>query len=156
MDIIRQRVHDQHYINPIITHVATYGHLLLLEFLCSIGVNMHHASSTEFPSPLHAAVHGEQLQVTRWLIERGADCNTRNSEGQTPLFYAVIKGLLDAVRALVEDGGASLDILDVRGNTAIDWAKDYRSVSMYQHTFLWKYRVEEFKEIVNYLQERIC
>jgi len=48
-----------------------------------------------------------------------------------------------------------LDIRDVHGNTVIDWAKGYTSVPMYQHTFLWKYRVEEFKEIVKYLEERI-
>jgi len=156
LDMIRQRAGDQDYINPIIIHAATYGLLLLLQCLSSMGVNIQQASSTDFPSPLHAAIQGEQLPVVKWLIQHGADCNTRCSRGQTPLFQAVIKGSLDAVRALVEEGGASVDIRDDDGKTAIDLAKEYTSVEMYQHTFLWKYRVEEFKEIFMYLQERIC
>jgi ankyrin repeat protein len=151
--MIRQRAQDPDYIKPIIMHAATYGHMLLLESLCSIGVNIHQASSKRFPSPLHAAIQEEQLQVIRWLIQHGADCNIRYSDGQTPLFLAITKCSLDAVRALVEDGSASLDIRDVHGNTAIDWVKGYTSFSMYQYTFIWKYRVEKFKEIVKYLQE---
>jgi ankyrin repeat protein len=113
-------------------------------------VNILQASSTDSPSPLHAAIQAQQLQVTRWLIKHGADCNTRYSDGQTPLFHAVIEGSLDVVLALVEEGGIS----DNYGRTAIDRAKEYTSVPMYQYTFLWKYRVENVKEIVTYLQER--
>jgi len=54
----------------------------------------------------------------------------------------------------VEDGGASPDIRDIHGNTVTDWPKGYTSVPKYQYTFLCKYRVEEFKEMVKYLQER--
>jgi len=76
---------DPDYIDPIIMHAATYGHLLLLEFLSSVGVNIHQASSRGFPTALHAAIQGEQLQVIRWLIQHGADCNTRYIDGKTPL-----------------------------------------------------------------------
>ena len=89
------------------------------------------------------------------LTKQCADCKSQNSEFLISLFHAVPEGSLCVVRALVEEGGASLDIRDVHGNTVIDWAKGYTSVPMYQHTFLWKYRVEEFKEIVKYLEERI-
>jgi ankyrin repeat protein len=106
LDMIRQRAQDPDYINPIIMHAARYGHLLLLEFLRSIGVSIHEASSRGFPTPLHVAVQGEQLQVIRWLIKHGADCNTRYSDGKTPLFHAVTESSLDVVRALVEEGGA--------------------------------------------------
>jgi ankyrin repeat protein len=156
LDMIRQRAQDPDYIDPIIMHAATYGHFFLLDFLCSTGVNIHQASSTDFPSPLHAAIQAQQLQVIRLLIQHGADCNTRYSDGQTPLFYAVSIRSLEVVRALVEEGGASLDIRDDEGRTVIDWAKEYTSVPGYQHTFLWKYRVEEFKDIVKYLQETKC
>jgi ankyrin repeat protein len=88
LDIIRQRSQDSDYIDPIIIQATTYGHLLLIEFLHSIGVNIHQASATDFPSPLHAAIQTEQLQV----IQHGADCNTRYSDGKTPLFHAVTKG----------------------------------------------------------------
>jgi ankyrin repeat protein len=123
LDMIRQRAHDTNYIAKIILESAEFGYLLLLDFLCSIGVNIHQASSTDFPTPLHAAIQGEQLPVVRWLIQHGADCNTRYSDGQTPLFHAVTESSLDVVRALVEEGGASLDIRDDNNETAIGWAK---------------------------------
>jgi len=43
LDMIRQTAQDPDYIDPIIITAATYGHLLLLEFLCSIFVNVHQA-----------------------------------------------------------------------------------------------------------------
>jgi len=115
LDIIRQRAQDPDYINPVITQAALGGHLLLLEFLRSIGVNIHQASSTDFPSPLHAAVQGKHLQVIRWLIQHGADCNTPHSDGKTPLLHAVATGSLDDVRALVVEAGASLDVQQNKG-----------------------------------------
>jgi len=152
-DIIRQRAQEPDYINPIIIDAAMKGHLSLLEFLRSIGVNIHQASSTDFLSPLHAAMYEEQLSVIRLLIKYGADCNTRYSEGQTPLFDAVIISSLDVVRALVEEGGASLDIRDDNGRTVIDWFKECASDPRYPYAGLWKDREEELKDIFKYLQE---
>jgi len=123
LDMIRQRAQNPDFINPIIIQAAQYGHLLLLEFLCSINVNIHQASSRIFSSPLHAAIEGWQLPVVRWLIQQGADCNNRYRDGQTPLFHAISAGSLDVVRALVEDGGASVDIRDVFANTAVGRAQ---------------------------------
>ena len=150
LDMIRQRAQDPDYIDPIIIQAALDGHLLLLEFLCSIGVNFHQASSRGFLSPLHAAIQGEQLPVIRLLIQHGADCNTRYSDGQTPLFYAVTKSTLDVVRLLVEKGGASVDIRDDHGRTVINWITSYRENSDF---FCKEYKLEELNEIVKYLQE---
>jgi ankyrin repeat protein len=154
LDMIRQRAQDPDYIDPIIIHAATYGHLLLLEFLCSIGVNIHQASSRVFPTALHAAVQGEQLQVTRWLTQHSADCNTRYSDGKTPLFHAVTEGSLNVVRALVEEGGASVDLRDDEDRTVIDWMNDYASDPKNLDDIIWKGDVKRLNEIVNYLQER--
>jgi hypothetical protein len=154
LDMIRQRAQDPDYIDPIIAHAATYGHLLLLEFLCSIGVNIQQASSRGFPSPLHAAIVGEQVQVIRWLIQHGTDCNTRYSDGKTPLFHAVTESSLDVVRALVEEGGASVDVRDDENRTVFDWMNDYASDSKNFDDIVWKGDVERLNEIVKYLQER--
>ena len=153
LDMMRQRAQDTAYTGPIIIQAALDGHMLLLEFLCGIGVNIHQASSRSFPSPLHAAIEGQQLKVVKWLIQQGADCNTRYSDGQTPLFHAVTRLSLDVVRALVEEGSASLDIRDDKGRTAIDWAKEYMSVSGHHHILHWKSREKDLKKIVKYLQE---
>jgi ankyrin repeat protein len=155
-DMIRQRAQDTDYIGPIITHAACDGHLLLLKFIHSIGVDILQASSIVFPSPLHAAIQGRQLQVVRWLIKQGADCNIRYSNDQTALHYAVTKGSLDVVRALVEEGGASLDLRDDCGRTAIGWAKYFMSDPKYRKFLNWYVGVEELNETLKYLQERGC
>jgi ankyrin repeat protein len=101
---------------------------LLLEYLYSIGVNIHQASSRSYPSLLHATIEGiKPVQAIRFLIKHGADCNIKYTDDQTPLFHAVAEGPLGVVRVLVEEGGASMDVRDNCGRTAIDLAKYYAS-----------------------------
>ena len=147
LDIIRQRAQDQDYIYTIIRDAAREGHVLLLEFLASIGVDIDQEISRSLPSSLHAAIFLKQQKVVKWLIKKGADCNTRYSEGHTPLHFAVTVRSLDVVRALVE-GGASLAIRDDKGRTVIDLAEELASFPKYQN-------MGDIKEIVQYLQE-IC
>jgi hypothetical protein len=154
LDMMRQRAQDTGYTGPIIIQAATYGHLLLLEFLCSIGVKIHQTSSRVFPFPLHVAVQVEQLQVTRWLIQHGADCNTRYSDGKTPLFHAVTETSLDVVRTLVEEGGASVNVRDDNDRTVIDWINDYVSDTKNRDDIVWEGDLERLNEIVKYLRER--
>jgi len=116
-------------------------------------VNVHLASSTGLPSPLHAAIREEQLPVIRLLIQHGADCNTRYSDGKTLLFHAVTESSLDVVRTLVEEGGASVDVRDEDDRTVIDWMKDYASDPKNRDDIVWKGDVERLSEIVKYLQE---
>jgi ankyrin repeat protein len=154
LDMIRQKAHDTHYIDRTIIHAAKYGHVLLLEFLCSIGVDVHQASSGDSPSPLHAAIREEELSVINLLIQHGADCNTRYSDGKTPLFHAVTEGSLDVVRALVEEGGASVDVRDDDDRTVIDWMYDYASDPKNRDDIVWNGDVKRLNESVKYLQER--
>jgi len=146
LDMIRQRAQDRDYIDPIIIQSAMYGFMLLLEFLCGIGVNIHQASYEGYSSPLHAAVDREKLPAIRLLINHNADCNTPYSDGQTLLFHAAARGSLDVVRTLVEEGGASLDIRDAHGNTALDIAKKCDSN---------KSDRSEVDKIVQYIEERV-
>jgi hypothetical protein len=147
LDMIRQRAQDPDYIAVTILDAVRYGHLLILEFLRSIGVNIHVEITRSLPSPLHAAIQLKELKVVKWLIQHGADCNTQYSNGQTPLFLAVAMNSLDVVQALVEEGGASLNIRDDKGRTVIDWAKGFASLPRYQN-------MGDIKEIVKYLEER--
>jgi ankyrin repeat protein len=151
LNMIRQLAHDTDYIYPIIIESAQLGYMLLLEFICSIGVKINQASDLGFPSPLHFAIKGKHLPVVKCLIKHGADCNTRYSDGQTPLFYAVTEGSLDVVRALVEEGGASLDVFDDCGRTVIDWVNDYASNIINLDSF-----IERLMETVTYMRERGC
>jgi hypothetical protein len=154
LDMIRQRADEPDYIGRFIMEAAEYGSLLLLKYLCSISTKINPAISERFPFPLNAAILGTDTPVVRLLIKHGADCNTRYSGGQTPLFHAVTRGSLDVVRALVEEGGASVDVRDNCGRTAIDFAKHY--VSMHRDIIAWKDEVGQLNEIVKYLRERGC
>ena len=156
LDMIRQRAHDPHYMNSLILHAAENGHLSILEFLCSIGVNIHQASSRRFPAILHAAIQEEQLKVVKWLIKQGQDCNTPYSDGQKPLLHAVTESSLDVVRALVEEGGASVDIRDYCGGTVIDWINNYVSDPKNSVIITRQRKVEGLNEMVKYLKLRGC
>jgi len=153
LDMIGKRAQDPDYIDPIVMESAELGLVLLLEFLCSIGVDIHQASSVTSSSPVHAAVFGGKLQAIGWLIQKGSDCNTVDSHGHTPLLLAVSEGLPDVVRVLVEEGGASVEVRDNDGRTAIDLAKcnlsyprNYRNSNDYER---------RCKIIVRYLEDRV-
>jgi ankyrin repeat protein len=154
LDMIMHKAQDPHYIDSLILHSAENGHLSLLELLCSIGVNIHQASSRRFPSPLHAAIQEQQLKVVKWLIQHGADCNTPYSDGHKPLLHAVTESSLDVVRALVEEGGASVDISDYCGGTVTDWINDYASDPKNSVIITRECKAERLNEIVKYLKER--
>ena len=111
-DLIGQRAHVLDYINLRVTQSDEESndkeHESLPEYLCNIDKNIHQTSSTVFP-----AVQGEQLSVDKSLIEPGANCNTRYSDGKKPLFHADTQSSL-GVRTLKE-GVASLDVQVTRG-----------------------------------------
>ena len=61
--------------------------------------------------------------LVRLLVERGADIDTSNIAGETPLFLAISRGVnIQTAGLLVELGGADLDKLDSAGNTALHLA----------------------------------
>jgi hypothetical protein len=63
-----------------------------------------------------------RVGILEYLILRGADINTKDKTGNTPLMHAVINWQYDAIRMLVENG-ADLSIKDNYGLTVIDKAK---------------------------------
>jgi hypothetical protein len=135
---------------------AQIGNLLLLKFIHSIGGNIYQARFMVYPFRLRAAIKERQLQDVKWLIKHGAVCNTRVSDGQRPLFYAVTEGLLDIVRALVEEGGASLHVRDDCSRTAIGWDNDYAPNIMNFGIIITRQKIKPRKEIAKCTQERGC
>ncbi|MCL6590462.1 MAG: ankyrin repeat domain-containing protein [Firmicutes bacterium] len=59
----------------------------------------------------------EQLNMVKYLIEKGANINEKNNAGQTALMYAAEDGHLEIVKFLMEKG-ADLDAKDVNNETA--------------------------------------
>ena len=71
--------------------------------------------------PIHAASAAAQIEVTRSLIERGADVNARQQAGFTPLHEAAGSGKLEFARLFL-DHGADVNARTDDGKTALTLA----------------------------------
>jgi len=55
-------------------------------------------------TPLHRAAENGRIDLTRLLIDKGADLNAQDNRQQTPLHCAAEKGHTDPARLLIEKG----------------------------------------------------
>ena len=70
---------------------------------------------------LHLAVLSNDVELVRYLLERGDEPNVQNESGETPLHLAVRSKDGESVRFLI-DAGANPLIPNKRDETAFDWA----------------------------------
>ncbi len=73
-------------------------------------------------TPLHAAAAYGKTPIVRQLIDKGADVNARDKDGQTALMKAVWNSHADTVTTLLQNG-ANLSVQDSRGNNVANMAK---------------------------------
>jgi ankyrin repeat protein len=64
----------------------------------------------------------ENVPMLDILLDRQVDVNVRNSEGRTPVFFAVMLKRLDVVQKLVE-AGAKLEVSDGCSHTPLYYAR---------------------------------
>ncbi|KAK0609759.1 ankyrin repeat-containing domain protein [Bombardia bombarda] len=69
-------------------------------------------------TPLHSAVINGNINVTRALLEHGADPSPAASGALTPLHYAAIQGNLELVY-LLKNGGADIDAVTDDGQSVL-------------------------------------
>ncbi|MFA7675224.1 MAG: ankyrin repeat domain-containing protein, partial [Endomicrobiia bacterium] len=84
------------------------------------------------PRLLNTAVDINNIDIIRFLLEKGARLNTKDINGMTPLILASYKGYFDIAKLLL-DNGARLHSNDNRGFTAMDYAernKDYGMIEL--------------------------
>ncbi len=74
-------------------------------------------------SPLMKASSSNLLETVNLLIDHGANVNARNEGGGTALMIASNRGHPDIVATLISRG-AIIDLVDNRGESAFDQAKD--------------------------------
>uniref|UniRef100_A0A1X7TRF1 Uncharacterized protein n=1 Tax=Amphimedon queenslandica TaxID=400682 RepID=A0A1X7TRF1_AMPQE len=55
-------------------------------------------------TPLHAAAISNKADAVQWLLENGADLESRDGDGDTPLIWAAANGHTQAVTMLLEKG----------------------------------------------------
>lgn len=84
---------------------AFFGNVAATRLLLDSGAALHAWSqNTMANQPLHAALAGNVTSVIQFLVESGADVNSRSAEGWTPLHQAAQNGNLEIIRLLVVYG----------------------------------------------------
>ncbi len=74
---------------------------------------------------LHNAINENHVELTKLLLEKHADVNSRMfDDGKTPLMAAAKQGNLDIVSMLVKHG-AEIDLTDHAGYQAVDFAEKH-------------------------------
>ena len=72
---------------------------------------------------LHYAIKfGGKLESVKLLLERGASCNEKTSDGETPLMHAIVSHREDIVKVLLEDKNINIEEKDLDGCTAWGYA----------------------------------
>ncbi|GIJ90262.1 hypothetical protein Asppvi_009216 [Aspergillus pseudoviridinutans] len=97
---------------PPLLEAVEAGSCDIAQQLLSAGANM---TTTWYVPALHFAVDRNRGQIVRLLLQMGADINSRDSKGSTPLHYA---STLEICELLI-DSGADLDIRDNMGRSPI-------------------------------------
>src|SRR5262249_55423622 len=69
----------------------------------------------------YAAIRANDLHQITKMLQEGADANTRDDRGVTPLMYATTLGSLDAMKLLL-DRGADSNVIKMFGSTALMWS----------------------------------
>ena len=81
-----------------------YAYSDIVELLLDNGANPNDINPETLISPLHIAVKNGDPDSASLLIRAGADVNHRDSDGETPLYWAAEAGRLDTVRLLLSCG----------------------------------------------------
>lgn len=109
---------------------AAYGDLEALRGFVEDGASLGGAEPTYGHSPLGWAVLGGQDAAIDFLLDAGADPNTRYRDQNTALHTAAFFGRAEATRRLLE-AGADVDARNVHGETPLDSLRHDRGTTEY-------------------------
>jgi ankyrin repeat protein len=101
---------------------AYFGHVSIVDYLIKAGSAVNTPSKNSLKvTPLQSAVSGGHLEVTRRLLDAGANPNVREGSGYTPLHTAAHNGDIEFVRSLIF-GGADVEAISLNNERPIDMA----------------------------------
>jgi ankyrin repeat protein len=101
-----------------------FGQLEVARYLILKGADVNLPSNNGFHVfPIHSAAAGDYTDITRILIDNGAQVNVRQQAGATPLHSAAQNGNLELLIMLLENG-AETNIRMEGGKMPADLARD--------------------------------
>ncbi len=99
---------ENHYDEEMVTDAAFeacyYGNLEILKTFIENGLNINVGEKYSKETLLMKASYNGQVNIVRYLIEKGSDVNLKSSEKNTALMFAAGGGHLEIVKILVEKG----------------------------------------------------
>ena len=98
-------------------------------------------------APLHFAAGDNRVEITKFLLERGATVDITNGSNQTLLHIAVEKGNSETARILVSSG-ADYEMKDRSGITPLDLARSKRNNDIVQYLLHPSDNVAQLKELI--------
>ena len=101
----------------------------MTEFLIRNGANVNVCDSLNFGTPLHYAVIFNDIEITKLLIQNGAEMNAKMPlsipAGLTPFMIAMLKGLENMAKILIQNG-ASTSIKTEDGHSPLEAALEFK------------------------------
>ncbi len=100
-----------------------FGHYDIARFLIESGAEVNSPSRNDQKvTPLHSAAASRSLEISRLLLDHGADPDARQEGDFTPLHEAAANGQLELVSLLVAHG-ADINLSQKPGQTALAFAQ---------------------------------
>lgn len=108
------------------------NNILAVKFLVEEGADMEIHEKENGNTALMAAIELRYVEITDYLIQKGADINAVNNNGDTVIHFATIRGNLAIVKYAYEHGG-DIDQKNKVGNCAIIFAvvNNYQNIVEY-------------------------
>ncbi|EAY08869.1 hypothetical protein TVAG_051040 [Trichomonas vaginalis G3] len=106
---------------------AAQGYWNIVQLLLQYDVDVNLQSDSYGDAPLHHAV--DNYKVCKLLIDKGADVNIENYNGETSLIKAVLADNVKSAEVLLQNG-ADIEKADYSGHTPIMFAKRYKKHKM--------------------------
>lgn len=108
-DIVKMLIDSKANINEktYYGHTALYGaieqkHFEIVKLIVASGADVN-KTLIDSP-PLHVAVMRDDIDVIRFLLDKGADINAKNNKGETPLVCAIKCNSMNAAEVLIKNG----------------------------------------------------
>lgn len=106
--------------------------LVVVSQLLSETPDLIDAKNWEDRTPLHLAVINQSIDISKYLLDQGANVNTLGSNGRTSLHLAVSSNNEKLVTLLLEKG-ADYNIVSRDGETPVDLALISKRASLLRH-----------------------